>query len=165
MFLLLFIFFAIVGYYIGEQRECALTGAILGFLLGPIGWAVTYFMFDNRPKCDQCGQRAERDARQCPYCHARFAIMIQPSPMRLSISNGNSAPPAQQNTNNLTPCPDCDRLISKLAVSCPQCGRPMNSVQITLPLPSSPQPTPTILKPPPPPTRTILKPPPPPALR
>ena len=27
---------------------------------------------------------------------------------------------------NLTPCPDCGRLVSHLAASCPQCGRPMN---------------------------------------
>ena len=27
---------------------------------------------------------------------------------------------------NLTPCPDCGRLVSRRAVSCPQCGRPLN---------------------------------------
>jgi hypothetical protein len=37
-----------------------------------------------------------------------------------------TAPPvAQPGSNpNLTPCPDCGRMLSKLAPSCPQCGRP-----------------------------------------
>lgn len=26
---------------------------------------------------------------------------------------------------NLVPCPDCGRQVSRLAVSCPQCGRPL----------------------------------------
>jgi len=26
---------------------------------------------------------------------------------------------------NLTPCPDCGRMVSRLAVACPQCGRPL----------------------------------------
>ena len=25
---------------------------------------------------------------------------------------------------NLTPCPDCGRMVSRLAKTCPQCGRP-----------------------------------------
>ena len=28
---------------------------------------------------------------------------------------------------NLSPCPDCGRLVSHQAASCPQCGRPLNS--------------------------------------
>lgn len=30
-------------------------------------------------------------------------------------------------TADLTPCPDCGRLLSRQAITCPQCGRPMNS--------------------------------------
>lgn len=28
---------------------------------------------------------------------------------------------------NLTPCPDCGRFVSRLAISCPQCGRPLKA--------------------------------------
>lgn len=28
---------------------------------------------------------------------------------------------------NLTPCPDCGKYISRLAVACPNCGRPLKS--------------------------------------
>ncbi len=30
-------------------------------------------------------------------------------------------------SRNLVPCPDCGRMLSKLAISCPQCGRPLQS--------------------------------------
>jgi hypothetical protein len=29
------------------------------------------------------------------------------------------------NNPNLTPCPDCGKYVSRLAVSCPNCGRPL----------------------------------------
>jgi hypothetical protein len=31
----------------------------------------------------------------------------------------------QRPSSNLTPCPDCGRLVSKMATACPQCGRPL----------------------------------------
>ena len=30
-----------------------------------------------------------------------------------------------RDTTNLAPCPDCGRLVSRLAKACPQCGRPL----------------------------------------
>ena len=33
----------------------------------------------------------------------------------------------QPDTSNLVPCPDCGRLVSRLAKACPQCGRPLSS--------------------------------------
>jgi len=33
---------------------------------------------------------------------------------------------SEQNTSKLIACPDCGRMISRLAPACPQCGRPAN---------------------------------------
>ena len=31
------------------------------------------------------------------------------------------------NNPNLTPCPDCRKYVSRLAVNCPNCGRPLKT--------------------------------------
>jgi predicted amidophosphoribosyltransferase len=44
------------------------------------------------------------------------------------LAKNSSVSLAQQqpaSTQNLIPCPDCGRQVSKLAASCPSCGRPM----------------------------------------
>lgn len=43
--------------------------------------------------------------------------------MILVNSQSRSSTPSNP---NLTPCPDCGRFVSRLAISCPQCGRPLS---------------------------------------
>lgn len=48
-------FFAVVGYLIGAAKGNAGTGAVWGFLLGPIGWLIVAVSKDKRKKCPYCG--------------------------------------------------------------------------------------------------------------
>ena len=41
------------------------------------------------------------------------------------VSAWPGLPEAESNGKNLSPCPDCGRMLSRLAATCPQCGRPM----------------------------------------
>ena len=52
-FLLLWAVFGVIGYFIGGQKGRATEGAVLGLLLGPIGWLVVRFGPDFRTDKDK----------------------------------------------------------------------------------------------------------------
>jgi hypothetical protein len=59
---------AVVGAYIGQTAKARpVAGAVLGLLLGPIGWAVV-FVIAGAPRCPACMSHIHRLARKCPKC-------------------------------------------------------------------------------------------------
>jgi hypothetical protein len=53
------------------------------------------------------------------------ALLMVGGPVVLIIYFARKQSPPS--TADLTPCPDCGRLLSRQAITCPQCGRPMQS--------------------------------------
>jgi hypothetical protein len=66
---------AAVGGIIGQTRNNVGLGALLGFLLGPLGWLVVIFA-DKRPQCPQCLGRVPVGARKCQHCASEIAQWI-----------------------------------------------------------------------------------------
>ncbi|MDE2105032.1 MAG: hypothetical protein KGL39_47780 [Patescibacteria group bacterium] len=63
---------ALVGAIIGRARRNPLTGALLGLLLGPVGWLVAW-VDDRRAQCPECRGRVPDGARRCLHCGYEFA--------------------------------------------------------------------------------------------
>jgi len=61
-FLLLWAVFGVIGYFIGNQKGRPVEGAVLGVLLGPIGWLVVRFGPDFRTSQDKA-KAVDRSAR------------------------------------------------------------------------------------------------------
>lgn len=59
------------GLLVGSRREAGNAGAALGFFFGPIG-VLAAFALDNRPRCNTCRERIDREAAICPHCATRF---------------------------------------------------------------------------------------------
>ena len=57
----------VVGLLIGLTRDNGPLGAVLGLLLGPIGWIIA-LLLDDRPQCLQCGGRLVGRYPKCPHC-------------------------------------------------------------------------------------------------
>ena len=67
----------LVGYFIGERRNRAYDGSILGFCLGPLGWIIVLVMADKRSKCPHCASPIL--AAAATVC-ARCARDLRPPP-------------------------------------------------------------------------------------
>lgn len=69
-FLILWGLFGLIGAAIGGAggRNSAGLGCILGALLGPIGWLVSYMMDGDRKKCPFCRSLIDKHARVCARC-------------------------------------------------------------------------------------------------
>lgn len=60
---------ALIGAIIGKHfRRQAGVGAVLGLLLGPLGWILVYTIRDLRYKCPECRSPVPEQAKRCPKC-------------------------------------------------------------------------------------------------
>lgn len=58
-----------VGWAIGVSRKRPIDGAVVGFILGPIGWLLMLFLFaDERPRCPACGGVVNEGYAKCRHC-------------------------------------------------------------------------------------------------
>ncbi|MEQ1904623.1 MAG: hypothetical protein ABL888_10585 [Pirellulaceae bacterium] len=73
IYIIIWLLWAVVGAIIGNAKARPAAGAILGLLLGPIGWLLMMVALDNRPKCPECGGRAVQGARKCIHCGSILA--------------------------------------------------------------------------------------------
>jgi len=140
-----------LGAMIGSAKQAAATGALVGFIFGPLG-VIAAFAVDGRPRCPQCQVRIDGKPNECPQCGAALGeivgvafncqrcgrelradkvaghgdFMTCPFCNELTgIKLQKPAPPKSITSNRLQPCPDCGHDVSRRAKACPQCGCPI----------------------------------------
>jgi hypothetical protein len=96
----------VVGGVIGEARKAGCVyGAVMGLILGPIGWFLTWWF--ARRRCPECRGKIPDDATRCRHC-------AQPTPL----------PPEMRPVN----CPRCATpgqvaaTLMQDRVTCPTCA-------------------------------------------
>src|SRR5262245_22635080 len=71
-----------LGALIGARNSSPVTGALCGFLFGPLG-VILAFAADGRAKCPHCKSRVEKGAAICPGCRSPLAKAVDaPPPLR-----------------------------------------------------------------------------------
>jgi hypothetical protein len=103
------VFFCAVGWIIcgflgglvGNAKNAAGSGAVLGFLFGPLGVLVA-FAVDGRPECPYCKGRIEPRATTCQHCRKSLSWSNDGAPRKRSTTTtdwpeqDNSAPPSDE---------------------------------------------------------------------
>jgi hypothetical protein len=59
----------LVGACLGVYKNRIQPGFWLGFALGPVGWAITWFFPRLAGRCRGCGKILLQETRVCPKCH------------------------------------------------------------------------------------------------
>lgn len=78
-YLLVWSVLAVVGSLIAlAVNGRILAGAVLGALLGPIGWLIVLFLQDIRAKCPKCRGIVPLDAELCRHCGASLTSSSAP---------------------------------------------------------------------------------------
>jgi len=114
---------ALIGHF---ARGRAIEGGGLGFLFGPIGWALIAALKDRRRLCPECRARVPGDARKCKHCGSS----LMPSPAPRPVPTPPRKPPvkAQVVPDRAATCPHCRVKAMKTVemgqavLTCPQCG-------------------------------------------
>lgn len=71
IFIIFCILWTLIGAGVGDRKGRAITGAFLGFLLGPIGVIGSFFLSYN-DQCPMCRSGVPKGAVRCLKCHADF---------------------------------------------------------------------------------------------
>ncbi|MCW1922271.1 hypothetical protein OKA05_06880 [Luteolibacter arcticus] len=97
---------SVIGYFIGHSRGAGGDGAILGFLLGPIGWLFALAIPDKRPKCPLClGALPAVNVVRCLHCGGEIAgkVKIPVAPERSPAANPTIGPRPSVDTSAASP--------------------------------------------------------------
>ena len=125
---------AVVGYYIGNAKGRGPFGAVLGFLLGPLGWLLMLVMSENPDavhKCPECLSRVPIEARKCARCGSSL-VDEDKLHIRSLLQPGNisSSRPTQNHQTTLRkPLPIIESPVPSSEpsfVPCPYCSIPLN---------------------------------------
>jgi hypothetical protein len=123
----------LIGALVGQTKGRTGAGAVLGLLLGPIGWLAVALGPSMKPKCPLCGGIIVQGAIRCKNCGGDIS-QSQPVPKgshKEPVSNHKQlrvrpTRPSIQNREETTPCPLCNVLLrlSSIRVGrnvCPSC--------------------------------------------
>ena len=112
-FIVIWAIFGVAAGVVGSNRGgdgCAWFA--VGFLLGPIGFALA---FSAGVKCPNCRMRIPEGAKQCAHCQTKLE---KPEPNGGERHVGRAVPHDQPTK----PCPFCAETILAAALKCKHCG-------------------------------------------
>ncbi len=117
------LFSALIGSLIGGTKGRSGAGAVLGLLIGPIGWLLVAVGKDRRPKCPECGGVIVPGARRCKNCGA--SLVAEPTARRAQPHITFRKKSASAET---VACPHCVQPILKSSLvvghnTCPSCAQ------------------------------------------
>jgi len=98
------VFGALVGAVLGHTRNNTTGGALLGMVLGPLGWLIT-LLIDRRRECPECQGIIPITARKCQHCGS-------PIPQWVFIkcpACGERGKVSEETAHGEIECPDCKR--------------------------------------------------------
>jgi hypothetical protein len=75
---------ALVGALIGKYKGRSGEGALLGLILGPIGWLAVALGPDERPKCPHCGGDIVAGFEKCKHCGSEIGARTKPDQQQSS---------------------------------------------------------------------------------
>ena len=90
MFIILWLIIGvIVGAIIGDHKGRAGEGAVLGLILGPIGWLIVALGANHKleretRKCPFCAELVKREATICKHCHRELTPVADQAPAEVS---------------------------------------------------------------------------------
>ena len=84
-YILWFVLTGAIGVAIGKHKaRSGVMSAILGILLGPIGWLALAIGPDYRPQCPECRGVIVTGARRCQNCGIELPQMTRAQQLRAS---------------------------------------------------------------------------------
>ena len=79
--------FAVVGAMLSvKYNGRPIEGFLLGFFLGPIGWAIVLFLEDRRKHCPACKGVISEGASVCLHCHHNLGEKTQRELLEQALS-------------------------------------------------------------------------------
>jgi hypothetical protein len=73
----LMLLFGLFGAFLGSFRNRKLLGALLGALLGPVGWLLLFLIQPAYVPCPECNARAHPRWARCPACQCDLQRALQ----------------------------------------------------------------------------------------
>ena len=65
-------FFLVLSVVVGAKKGRVIAGALLGYVLGPVGLILILCSSDKRMvPCPHCGGKTHRHSYQCQRCHEK----------------------------------------------------------------------------------------------
>lgn len=125
----------LIGALVGQTKGRTGAGAVLGLLLGPIGWLAVALGPNMKPKCPLCGGVIVQGAIRCKNCggdinqsHPVSNVSKMESVMKHRQLRVRPTKQSLRPREDSTPCPFCDTplSLSSLRVGrnvCPSCKK------------------------------------------
>lgn len=101
----------LIGILFGLKNNRKFMGFALGFLVGPIGWALVLFACDLRLKCPECKGQVIKGATRCKNCGADLRKPT-PAPSTVKCPYCNALILAKSLKTGDNTCPKCREVFS-----------------------------------------------------
>ena len=99
------VLFPLIGAAIGQTRNNAVIGGLLGLLFGPLGCLLA-LVDDKRAQCPECLGRVPFGARKCRHCGSDIPQVV---PVKCPACGQKGQLPEPAARGNIE-CPECKRV-------------------------------------------------------
>jgi predicted amidophosphoribosyltransferase len=132
-----FLFFAIIGSVFGSNSGKKGIGFALGLFLGPIGWIIALYLktdsekleeikrkTENLKNCPNCAELVKKEASVCKHCGNDLTATLKEEPIKfdeiLKVEKRENV--KKLGDGDYPYCENCHGRISRLDKRCSHCG-------------------------------------------